>query len=208
MARTPENANITRNREFTTGWQADTAYNKAQSDINQFDRNEQVLERGGQVGRNPYKSADYLANVNKLEANSLDAATNAGKTALLDANRRAGGGNTAATTGAIAGLALKKGRLANELSSNRAANDYEKNLSWQRYLAGLPLESAHSEESLYGPALSANASYNSDLTKYGLQQQKQWYDELTQLEQLGKAAASAGVKAATGGAGIGGFGEG
>jgi hypothetical protein len=208
MARTPENENITRDREFTTGYQADTAYNKAQSDVGQFNQNQETLARGGQVGANPYKSADYLANVNREQADTLNGATNAGKTELLDANRKAGGGNTGATTGAIAGLALNKARLASRMSTDRAVSDQGKNLEWQRYLASQPLNAAKSEEGLFSPALGANASYNGDLTKYGLAQQQFWYDQLKQMEQAAKTAASAGVSAGTGGAGVGGFGEG
>jgi hypothetical protein len=208
MARTPENENATRDRQYTTGWQADTAYNKATEDVNQFNRNENTLQRGGNVGANPYKSADYLANVNKQEADSLNGATNAGKTALLDANRKGGGGNSGATTGAISGLALQRARLADKLSTDRTTENYGKNLDWQRFLASAPLQGAHAETGLLGPTIGANASLNKDLTGYGMQQQAEWYKQLSQLEQLAKTAASAGTSAATGGAGVGGFGEG
>lgn len=194
MSRTPENENIIRNEN-------QTSYGGMQADLAKFAKNEGTLQRGGEVGTDPYETPGYLANQNRLTADVTSGEKSAAKQQLEMANRRAGGQNTGATNATVANLAMGKMRLGNQLQTQQKAQDFSKNLQWQQYLAGAPLQSAGVQEGVVN-------STQSSMSQYALAQQKQWYDEIGQMIQAGKAAASAGMGAATGGAGVGGFGEG
>lgn len=208
MSRTPENENLTRQTAQDERSQQTQSYRAANTDIGQFGKNIGTLEKGGEVGADPFLSAGYLANQNRLTSYATEGENDSAKTALEDQNRRTGGQNTGATQATIADLARGKMRMGNQLQAQRGAEDYKSNLGYQQYLAGAPLQQASAEGNLYNTATGGRNATGNNLTQYGLQQQKEWYDLLNQSIQAGKAAASAGVNAATGGAGVGGFGEG
>ncbi|SRR6266851_10355913 len=208
MARTGENQNITRQAEFDTSAQQDQAFKRGQGEISQFDQNQATLNRGGQVAANPWESARYLSNVNRLQSGALNSEENAGDAKLQQVNRRTGGTNTGATIGAQKELSLDKMRLGTQLSSERAAGDFNKNVAFQQHQAEAPLEGAHAEAPYYGSAVAGTVGLNKELTAYGLQSQAYTYKMYDLAMKAAQAAASAGVNAATGGAGVGGFGEG
>ena len=183
MGRTPMNENIIRNENQTT-------FGNMQNELSTYNKNVGTLERGGQVGANPYQDPTYLANVNKDQANRIDAATNEGKTALLDANRRGGGGNTGATTGAISGLALNKARMASGMSADRATADYGKNLDWQKYLASAPLAPYSAQSSLAGSTAADMGKYAE--TQFGVGALP-FYEALTKAATQGAAAGATGA---------------
>lgn len=206
-ARTPENENITRNSEATAQAQDKQAFDTGQADIGQYNTNIDTLDKGGQVAANPWKSAGYLSNVNRLQAGALDSETNAGTNELQQLNRRTGGLNTGATIGATKDLALQKSRLGDQLSAERAVGDFGKNVNYQTAMASAPLNAASAESPYYGASSSLVGSTNKDLTSYGTQSQAYLYSLYNKALQAAATAASAGTSAATGGAGIGGYGE-
>ena len=180
MSRTPENENIIRNEN-------QTSYNDMQKSLGQYESNIGTLSRGGAVGANPYETPSYLADQNKLVADATSGANSAAKQQLELQNRRSGGQNTGATNATVANLALGKMRLGNQELTQQRAQDYGKNLQWQQYLAGAPLNVANAQEGV------ANASIPA-LSNYALAQQKEWYNNINQ----GLQAVDSGVNAAGG----------
>lgn len=199
MSRTFQNENISRKENADFAGQGNKAVAAEQGDIGNFNQNVETLKKGGQIGQNPFQSADYLANQNRLTSEAVSGENDAAKRSLTDLNQRTGGRNTGATIGGITQLAGGKMRLGNALSAQRSQDDFSKNLDYQRYLAGTPLQAAGAEQPIYGTASGGVESTGSDLTKYGLQQQDQWYKQIQQMIQAGQAAASAGAKAFGGG---------
>ena len=200
MARIPENENLSRqaNQDYRT--QQGTAYNRAQTEVGQFGKNINTEARGGQVGADPFLSAGYLANQNRLTSYATQGENDSARQALEDQNRRTGGQNTGATQATIADLARGKMRFGNQLNAQRAQQDFGKNLDYQQYLAGAPLQQAGLEGNLYGTATGGRSATGQDPTQYGTQQQAEWYKILNQGINSAKAAANVGVGAATGGA--------
>ena len=145
-----------------------TAFNAEQSDVNQYNQNLGTLSRGGSVAANPWMSPTYLASQNRQTADSLNSATNAGTAATTALNRRTGGTNTAATIAANSGLALQKARLSDQLTAQRTAQDYNKNVQYQQQMAAAPLAGAGVEQGAYGTATGAQSSDIGDLTQFGL----------------------------------------
>ena len=208
MARTPENENITRNAEANAEGQANNSYNQGQQDISQFNQNTSNLMAGKNVGANPYLNPQYLAAVNQLRSGALNQQNNAADQQLRANQKRTGGMNSTATTGAIGTLAGQKMRLGNELGAEQTAGDWTKNIGYQLNLAKQPLMAAEAQAPFYGTAGKIVGDTNQDLTKYGLGQQAFNYAMYNKMLQAAQTAASAGTSAATGGAGVGGFGEG
>ena len=208
MSRTPENENLSRETYQDERHQQQHAYQSAQSDIGQFNKNTDTLEKGGQVAADPFLNAGYLANQNRLTSYATEGENASAKQALEDQNRRTGGQNTRATQATIADLARGKMRFNNQPQAQRSAQDYRSNLDYQQHLAEAPLQAANAEGNLYGIATGGRSATGRDLTRYGLQQQDEWYKILNQGINAAKAAAGVGVNLATGAGGVGGFGEG
>jgi hypothetical protein len=208
MARTPENENLSRETYQDERHQQQRAYQSAQTDVGQFNKNTDTLDKGGEVAADPFLNAGYLANQNRLTSYATQGENDAAKQSLEDSNRRSGGQNSSATQATIADLARGKMRLNNQLQTQRSAQDYRSNLDYQQHMAEMPLQAAGAEGNLYGVATSGRNATGNNLTQYGLQQQDEWYKILNQSIQAAKAAASMGVGVATGGAGVAGFGEG
>lgn len=212
MSRTFQNENISRADNQNFEGQQTKAVGKENAAIDQFGTNVKTLERGGQVGANPWESADYLANQNRLTSNAVSGENDAAKQSLVDLNQRTGGRNTGATVGGITQLAGNKMRLGNQLSALRAQQDFGKNVDYQQYLAGTPLQAASAEGQIAGTATTGVDSTGNNLTQYGIEQMQERQKQIQMAEKAAAAAAtmgaSAGVSAATSGAGFGGFGEG
>lgn len=208
MSRTFQNENISRKENADFAGQGNKAVAAEQGDIGNFNQNVETLKKGGQIGQNPFQSADYLANQNRLTSEAVSGENDAAKRSLTDLNQRTGGRNTGATIGGITQLAGGKMRLGNALSAQRSQDDFSKNLDYQRYLAGTPLQAAGAESNIYGTATTGVDASGSNLTQYGIEQMQ---ERQKQMEMAAKAAAAVGTMGAsalTGGAGIGGFGEG
>lgn len=198
MARTGyEEANKAQDSYYN---QANQSYANAQSDLSQFRGNIVKLASGRNVGADPFKNPEYLGNEARLQSGALDSAEAGGDTAMREANRRSGGLNTGATQAGISGLALQKMRLSDALTAERGASDYGKNLTWQQFLARQPLDSAKSEEGLYGTATGGEESSLHELNAYGLQQNQAWQELKNKLIMTGVKAV-AGAAGAAGGAG-------
>lgn len=193
MGRTSEDHNTTRTAEANAEGQANDAFNKGGADIGQFNQNENTLAKGGQVAADPWKSAGYLSNVNRLQSEALNSEDSAGKNEIQQVNHRTGGLNSGATLGATKDLSLSKMRLGDVLSAERSSGDFGKNVNYQQGMAEAPLRAASAESGFYGPAMSGVGSTNSDLTKYGLQQQAYLYSLYDKGMQAAASAASAGM---------------
>lgn len=204
MSRTPENENLSRQTYQDERHQQQTAYQGAQTDIGQFNKNTDTLDKGGQVAADPFLNAGYLANQNRLASYATQGENDAAKQSLEDSNRRSGGQNTSATQATIADLARGKMRLNNQQQTQRSAQDYRSNLDYQQHMAEAPLQAAGAEGNLYGVATGGRNSTGQDLTKYGLQQQAEWYSILNQGIAAAKAAGTMGLSSLAGGAGVGG----
>jgi hypothetical protein len=147
---------------------ANQSFDRGQQDISQFGINIATLAEGKDVGANPYQAPAYLANEAQLQSSALNGENAAADTQLRQENRRSGGLNTGSTQGEISGLALRKMRIANQLTAGRSAQDYEKNIAFQKYLASAPLSAASAEERAYGTSTSGQSSALGDLTQFGL----------------------------------------
>lgn len=167
----------------TNAWQTQ-AQAGAAGEIGKYDKNISTLESGQDVGKNPFKSADYLGNQNKLTAYSLEGENAAAKQNLEDANFRGGGGNTSGTDYSIKNLALGKMRLSNQLQAQRSADDMKSNLGWQQYLAGAPLQGASQWGDLFKTATQGRDTIMG-------QQQSSGFDAVA--EGLEKAAPTAAL---------------
>src|SRR5229473_5947662 len=190
MARVGQSENVAAQKNFSSEQQQ--AFGSAQSDIGRFRQNQDVLNRGGQVAANPWQSAGYLSNVNRLQSGALNSEENAGDDALARTNRRTGGLNTGATLGAQKGLSLDKMRLGTQLSSERAAGDFGRNVMYQSHQAEMPLESASVQSPFFGGAVSGQSGALKNLTDYGLAS----YGPYMAALQAAGAAASGGLQAA------------
>lgn len=187
MARTSENENLSRQAEMNAEGESKASFDAAQSDIGQFNRNQTTLNRGGEVAANPWQSAGYLANQNRLQSTALNQETNAGTADLQRANLRSGGLNGAVTAGATKDLALKKMRLADTLSAERSSSDFGKNVNYQQEQAGAPLMAARAEDPLFASSSGLVGSSNNDLLGY----QKNKFSWATYLYNAQKQAAAA-----------------
>lgn len=202
MARTGMDHNLTRQAEFNSEGQANESYGKAQGDVGQYRQNIETLKAGKQVGANPWQNPNYLAKVNQLQAGGLDAENNSADAQLRANNRRTGGMNNTSTQGAIRDIALQKMRLGDQLSAERSAGDWNKNVSYQNELARAPLAAAGAEEGLYGTSAGLTGSLNRDLTQYGTLQLQHQYKMYDQALEAAKAAASGAASGAGGGGGL------
>ena len=191
MARTEEEK-LTEQDRATAAGEAKQAFGTGQAAIGQFNQNEGTLNRGGEVAANPWKSAGYLSNVNRLQSGALNSATNAGVNDIQATNRRTGGLNSGATIGATKDIALEKSRLANQLSAERSSNDFNKNVQYQQSQAQAPLGVAQAESPYFGTGQGGVNALNSDLTQYGMLQQQQ-FDKAT--AGAASTAAQAGLLA-------------
>lgn len=200
MARTPENENIIRSENATQASEANSAYQDTQNYLQQYQNNMGTLERGGEVGADPYQTASYLGNENRLVGDATSGAAAGGRQQLEMQNRRSGGQNTGATIAGITNLTGSAGRLNANLLAGQRSQDYSKNLQFQQYLAGAPLSAANAESSLFGTATTGEDSTAGDMSQYALQQQKEQEQQLQQAEKLAELAGAAGLTVATGGA--------
>jgi len=166
MARTGQNEaqqnwNTTKNQQgqaFGTG-QAAVAEAKTRMDN---------LAAGKQAVANPWMNPNYLAAVTRATSGSLNAANDAGAAELRMQNRRSGGMNGTATAGAISDLALRKMRLGDQLTAERTAQDWNKNVAYQATQAEAPLEIARTETPYYSTGTSGMGQAAQDLTQFGL----------------------------------------
>lgn len=195
MARVSENENLARQAEKNAEGESTSSFNAAQSDIGQFNRNQTTLNRGGEVAANPWLSAGYLANQNRLQSTALNQEENAGKADLQRANLRSGGLNGAVTAGATKDLALKKMRLADTLSAERSSSDFGKNVNYQQEQAGAPLMAARAEDPLFATSSGLVGSSNNDLLGY----QNKKFNWNAVLMQAMSNAQKAGEAASAGG---------
>jgi len=113
MSRTPENENLSRETYQDERHQQQRAYQSAQTDVGQFNKNISALDKGGEVAADPFLNAGYLANQNRVTSYATEGENASAKQALEDQNRRTGGQNTGATQATIADLARGKMRLNN-----------------------------------------------------------------------------------------------
>lgn len=194
MARTGEDRNKAAENQYRV--QGNTAFDAAQSNVGNYNANIAKLESGQNVGADPWASSSYLANQNRLQSDSLNAAGNSATKSLQDLNARTGGLNAGGTTAATDSLALGKMRLANQLNAQRSAADFDKNVGYQQQLASAPLATDSTEASLFDTATKGRSGTLGDLTKEGMQSQDFW----NQLAMKGVNAATSAAGGAAGGA--------
>jgi len=186
MARSGSDENRSANAELTA--EQNQAFNTGQSAVGQFQQNYATLRRGGQVAPNPWQSASYLGNVNRLQSGALNAEQGAADASLRGLNRRTGGMNGTAVTGAMRDLALQKMRLGSQLSSERAAQDYNKNVGYQTQMAAMPLDVTAAESPYYGTATSGRAASLKNLTDLGIAAYGPWMSAITAAGQAAGGA--------------------
>jgi len=186
MARTGQAQDTAANTAGSTNAAAASAAETA--DIGKFNQNEATLAKGGEVGADPFLNPAYLGNVNRLNADVLNANNQAGKTQLQNLNRRTGGLNTGATQSAISGLKMNTARLGTQLNSQRAEGDYAKNLAWQQYLAQAPLQAAGAQQNIYNTSTGEVNASDQALTNLGTASYGPWN---ALIEGLGKAGSAA-----------------
>lgn len=196
MARTGSDENKQANQQMQA--QQKKAFDTGQAGVNEFNTNYATLKSGGQIAPNPWKSADYLGNVNRLQSGALNAEEDAGRDELTRLNLRTGGLNDTATTGAITDLKLRKMRLADQLSAERAATDFNRNLIYQTQLAEMPLEATNAESGYYGTATSGRGTALKNLTDLGIAAYGPWTAAIAAAGQAGSAAINKGASGGSG----------
>ena len=189
MART--GVNEAQNANATNAAEKSQAFTTGQGAIGQASGNIAQLTKTGSVGADPWMSTGYLSNENKLQSEALDQSTNAGKTAIARQNIATGGLNGASTPLAIRDLSLQKGRLADQLTAERASQDFDKNVAYQQNLATLPLSVAGAESPYFSTATSGQDSSLNNLTQFGLASYGPWMAAIQAAGQAGSAAAKA-----------------
>jgi hypothetical protein len=132
-----------------------------------FIQGEKDLSGGKMIGANPYTNPDYLRNQNILTAASTSAANKSGKEAL-DTEATRTGTNTAARKATLADLSRASMRTGTEYQAGRAADDYDRNLDWQRFLLGSRLAPAGVDTTMFGQATSGRSSATKNLADIGI----------------------------------------
>src|SRR5689334_6920103 len=145
MARTT----TAKNQMGTFNAQGGQAFTGAQNDLSKYGSNIATLEKGKNVGANPFQQTGYLSNVNKQQSEALNTSAESGKAAMQRWNVATGGLNRSQVPLAMRDTTLQTGRLADTLSAERSAQDYKSNLGWQQYLAGAPLSTAQLQSGMY-----------------------------------------------------------
>jgi hypothetical protein len=168
-----------------------TAFGAGQGYISQFGNNLKKLESGQDVAPNPWQKPAYLSNVNRLQSGALNANKNATDQQLAAVNRRTGGMNNASAYGAIRDTGLQTGRLADQLSAERAAGDYNKNVAYQTGMAEMPLAGAQAESPYYSTSVGGTDASNQALTQLGIAAYGPW-NSLIQGVTSGAASAGRG----------------
>jgi hypothetical protein len=160
----------------------------------------QKLLSGQNIAADPLQNPKYLANVNRLQANSLDASQESANRDLEAENKRTGGLNGSSTAGTIKDLALRKMRLSDALSSQRAAGDYRSNLDYQQQQLQNILQPAGIESGYFGTAVGGQNAALNNLTQFGLASYGPW---MAAIQAAGGAAAAAipGIGAPSSGGG-------
>lgn len=167
---------------------ANTAFAGNQAAIGQFNKNIGVLGKGGAIGADPWLNPAYLATQNKLTSNATSGENDAAAKAIADQNLRSGGTNTSGTAATIKDLALRKMRLADTLNAQRSAQDFGKNVDYQKFLAEAPLSAAGLQGQTYGTSTTGQDSSLHDLSSFGLASYGPWE---SLIQAAGGAAAAA-----------------
>jgi hypothetical protein len=186
MARTGVNENKQANQQLEG--QQTKAYDTAQESIGAGKAALGKLLSGQDIAPNPFLRPGYLSNVNRLQANSLDASQEAANAEMEAVNKRTGGLNSNNLNASIRDFALRKMRLADQLSSERAANDYRANLEYQQQQLQNIFTPAELEQGYYGTATGGRSSALGDLTQLGIAAYGPW---MAGISAAGSAAGGA-----------------
>lgn len=111
------------------------------------------LRKGEMIAANPYQNSEYLQNQNILAAGTSSAVNNAAKEALNTEALRTGS-NTASRKATIADLGRQKMRTMTDYNAGRAAQDFDKNLDWQKMILGTDLAPAGIDTAMFQSATS------------------------------------------------------
>lgn len=187
MPRTGQKENQNANTTFAN--EGATSFGGAQQDLAQAKTDQGNLREGKDVGANPYLNPQYLAAVNQLRAGSLNQQNNAADQQLREQQRRSGGMNGTATTGAIEKIAGDKMRLGSQLGAEQTAGDWTKNIGYQLQLAQQPLEQARLQGGLYGTATGGRGDALRNLTNLGLGAYGPWMAMINGAKQAAAGAA-------------------
>lgn len=190
MARTGQDEASAANKDTTA--QQKEAYATGQESVNAGKSALATLLQGKDIAKNPFQNPGYLSNVNRLQANSLDASQEAANADMEAANKRTGGLNSGATAGAEKDLALQKMRLADQLSAERSANDYRSNLTYQQQQLQNLWTPAQLESGYYGTSTSGRSAAVGDLTQFGLASYGPWQSAIQAAGGAGAAALKKG----------------
>lgn len=188
MARTGVNENKQAQKDYAA--QGKEAYGKAQGAIGESQAGLQTLKSGRDIGANPYLRPDYLGAVNRLQGYALEGENSAAKQNIQDESFRSGGFNTSGAASSIKNMALQKMRLANQLTTQRTADDFNRNLAWQQYLQQAPLGIAGAEGGLYGTSTGGRGNALNNLTQFGIAQYGPWRDLMAGMGMAGAGALS------------------
>lgn len=188
MGRTGESEAETANQQDQA--QKNQAYQTGQTAISSGQAALQKLMSGQNIGANPFSSPAYLSNVNKLQADSLDANNNADATQLQQLNKRTGGLNNSATALGIQQMDMQKGRTADALSAQRADQDYLNNIGYQQSLLQDIYQPASLESGYYGTGTQGQDSALGDLTQFGIASYGPWESAIAAAGAAGGGAAS------------------
>jgi len=164
------------------------AYATGQKAVGEAQGNLTKLMTTGRVGTNPWTNPDYLANENKLQSEAVDQNYNSAKAAINRANTSTGGLNGSVAALTTRDLGLQSARLADQLTAERAATDYDKNVGYQQNLATMPLGIASAESPYFGTATTGQDSALGNLTQFGLASYGPW---MAAIQAAGGAASAA-----------------
>lgn len=166
MARTGEQENKDANKTYAD--QSKKAFGTGQTAISSEIAGEKTLESGQNVGKDPFQDTGYLANQNRLQSGALAGQEKSAEDEMEAQNQRTGGLSGGASPYARTKLNLQRMQFGDQLSAQRAAGDYQRNLQWQQYLLAQRALPAQLETPYYGTGTSGQGSALGNLTQFGL----------------------------------------
>lgn len=147
------------------------SFARANAATDWFNQGQKQLESTGAVAANPYKNPEYLRNQNILTAGNTSAG-NAGAKEALDTEASRTGVNTAGRKATLMDLARKNTMARTQYQAGQAADDYGRNLDWQKFLLGSRLAPAGVDTQMYGTATQGRDTAVTNLKDIGVAAQQ------------------------------------
>lgn len=138
-----------------------------------FNSQLKTLAGGGTIAANPYKNSEYLQNQNLLTS-AATSAQNTGAKELLNTDAQRGGLNTSSRRATFADLARQRMRASGDAVTAQNAQNYDKNLDWQKFILGSTLAPANVDTTLFNTATGERNTATKNLADIQNAQNAMW----------------------------------